>query len=238
MTDTPLAKTTKNSLDFLDKLQDLCLVTDKDVQKYKDAESFAVANFLDVPIFRPLIHKLSSTLSHGKFPTNDAKYWQCKKEAEVHFAELTKLLNKVKRCDVAMRELDYRIERMTKQINGDEKIVVLEVEDTDPVLIGFEIEKLNIEKEMIMFEFKQLEKETKYRISEVYDWFVISKDLKTKCRFDTENHDSHLPKSYYLSLINKIKDETLEESAVANYQDQLDTLKNVLDSMNIDINNV
>lgn len=185
-------ETTNNVLNEISKLT---LITPTDLKKFEEAQQFVLSTYTDVPQYRPLIVKLTSVLNDGQFPTADSKYWQCKAEAEIHFNELFRGLNKYKRALVDLKELDYKI----AQYNNLEPN-----ENVDPVLVSFQVERLIIKKELYEFELKQIEKNIKYRMEEITDWASISETLVDKCEFSRNSHSEHYTKSFIKQLENKV----------------------------------
>jgi hypothetical protein len=90
----------EKALNVVDKIGNLTLLTKTDITRLEKAQTFILSTYTDVPEYRPLVIKLSSVLNDMSFPTPDAKYWQCKKEAEVHFTQLVTEMYKYERAMV------------------------------------------------------------------------------------------------------------------------------------------
>ena len=209
--------------EIVDQINDSTIISVDDIKKLEASKEFALSTYTDVPQYRPLIVKLVSVLNDSNFPTPDSKYWQCKSEAEVHFNELNRDLNKYKRSMVDLSEIDYKIEKLKEKV--DKKVD--DEPELDKNLIQFDIQRLLIKKESYLFEMKQIEKRIKYRIEEISDWNVISQNLETQCEYSKNDHKEHYSKSFIKSLENKIK-ATSNEKEKKILTEQLNTYKRMI----------
>ncbi len=199
----------------------LSLIDKSDIAALKDAQSFLLETYTDVPQFRPLTVKLTSVLTNGNFPTVDSKYWQCKVEAEVHFNELARAYIKYEKAVIDIEEMDYKIRSIDTILNQ----TVSTTEKYDPEIMKFERRRFEARKKEYLFELKQLEKTIKYRIEEVTDWHKISNQLKDKCKYKT--YDDHVIESHFEKLKFRVNAAgTPEEREIA--LDQLNTFKSML----------
>jgi hypothetical protein len=201
-------------------------ITPSDVAELKKAEAFIFSTYTDVRQFRPLINKVTSVLSNGKFPTADAKFWQCKAEAEVHFNELRRDLFKHDRSTVDIEEIAYKIASMEVILNNND------IKDYDKNLIGFDLRRLQTKKDQYKFELKQLEKTMKYRIEEITDWKKISEEFEGQCNYSTKNPNEHVADTHLKVLTYHVqlakKEERHEDFKI--YSEQLKTFINLLKS--------
>lgn len=196
------------------------LLSKEDANSLLVAKEFVLSTYTDVPEYRPLVIKLSSVLNDANFPTPDAKYWQCKKESEVHFNQLILETYKYERCIVDVEEMDYIIASLEKE---------KEETDKDPVKLQFEIRRLKIKLNEYLFNMKSIEKSIKYRIKEVSEWAAIAnKMLKDNCKYSTSNYEEHITESLYKKLENSDGD---------NYKSQLSTLKRLIVELSKNNNN-
>jgi hypothetical protein len=188
-----VVSTNQKTLNILNEINKLTLITPENLAKFQESQEFVLSTYTDVPQYRPLIVKLTSVLNDGQFPTPDSKFWQCKAEAEVHFNEMVRSLNKYKRALVDLKEIDYKIAQY-------ESIKIENKENVDPVLVDFQIQRLQLKRENYEFELKQVEKNIKYRMEEVTDWASIADSLADKCEFSTNSHSDHYTKSFIKQL--------------------------------------
>jgi hypothetical protein len=171
-----------------------------------------------------MVVKLASVLSDGQFPTPDAKFWQCKAEAEVHFNELVRAIHKLQALRVDIDEIDYKITSLQDTLSSN-----VSMDGVDPKMLEFELRRFNIKKESFQFEFKLLEKNIKYRIEEVADWGAIAEKLTKECKYDTKNKYESLTESIFKRLEYEIS-RSSDETSRKKYEDQLNTLKRLLTS--------
>jgi len=209
----------------VDQIADMTLITANDVKQLAKAQTFILSTYTDVPQFRPLVIKLSSVLNDRSFPTADGKYWQCKKEAEVHFNQLVSEMYKYERCVVDVEEMDYVIASMEKQLKE-----TVSVDKIDPIKMGFEIRRMKIKRDEYIFNMKLVEKSIKYRISEVTEWAAISESMmKPGCRYDTKDYNAHLAQELYMKLEQDINNAAKDGNKdVDNLKAQLATLQRLV----------
>lgn len=218
---TTITKTSETAYEVITEIKKLDLITSEEMSKFKEAQVFALESFRDVPSYRPMIVKLTSVLNDAQFPTTDTKYWQCKKEAEVHFNELTRDYFKYERSKVDINELSYKINEIDKMLSGK----VTPNGEFDPFLIQFDKERLLLTKAQYEYELKLLEKDIKYRIQEVIDWAFISKQLESKCEFSTTSYQEHTIKGHILYIKSKLQDSKLTPEQKKSFQNQLNTFE-------------
>lgn len=221
--DPLLAQTGEDSLSVVEQIRKMSLINPKDAADLKDAKSFLISTYTDVPQYRPMVVKVASVLDDGRLGTPDAKFWQCKKEAEVHFQELVSGVYKWQLAQVDLEEMDYKIASLESLLNNPSGIR----DDLDPQLINFDLRRMKIKRERYEFNVKQLEKNIKYRIEEVTDWAVIAKSLEPDCKHSTTNAQEHNVEAFYRRLefeIANAKDEKTKQQ----FESQLNTLKRLM----------
>jgi hypothetical protein len=199
------------------------LISPEDIKALNAAKDFAISSFVDTPQYRPMIVKLASVLSDGQFPTADAKFWQCKAEAEVHFNELVRNVYKIESIKVDVDEMDYKIGSLNALIESNE----VPKEMGDPILMKFDLKRLQIKRESLVFEMKLMEKNTKYRIEEVTDWCSIAGTLIKDCKYSLNNKQEGMVETLYKKLDYEISKAT-DEKTKSNLMSQLNTLKRLL----------
>jgi hypothetical protein len=214
-----LQAVTNTNFEVLEQIYKGTLISPDDVTKLKEAQDFLLSTYTDVKPFRPMITKLAGVLSNGKFATPDAKFWQCKIEAEVHFNEMIRDIHKYERAKIDLEEIDYEIEHLQRSLELNR------IKNNDSTKIEFQIRKLKVKKSEYEFEMKQIEKTIKGRIEEVTDWNTIAKKLAPVCQYSTTNSD-YQEESYYKFLEYKIASVT-DEKEKAQFQSQLDTFKQI-----------
>lgn len=226
--DLSLIKADEHSGEIVDTIKSLSLIGPTDVKKLEEAKTFILSTYTDVPQYRPMVTKLTSVLTDGKFPTADKKYWQCKSEAEVHFNELCRSSYKHKRAVVDLEELDYKIKSIEDLLNES---ITPAGGNYDPNLVKFDLERLKIKRDQYEFEVKQLEKNMKFRIKEITDWHTVASYLEPQCRYSVKDYEEHVPESHYKVLEYRVEQANNEEERRI-FQEQLDTFKNILKQSN------
>jgi len=212
-----------NSLSVVEQIRGMSLIDPKEAADLQEAKTFLLSTYTDVPQYRPMVVKVASVLDDGRLSTADAKFWQCKKEAEVHFQELVNGVYKWQLAQVDLQEMDYKIASLEKLLESPKGIR----DDLDPTLIGFDLQRMKIKRERYEFNVKQVEKNIKYRIEEVTDWAVIAKSLEAKCKHSTSNAQEHHVEAFYKRLEFEI-DKATDEKTKQQFQSQLNTLKRLM----------
>jgi hypothetical protein len=186
---------------------------------------FIISSFTDVPMYRPMVTKITSVLTNEQFPTPDKKYWQCKNEAEVHFSEMVREVFKYRRAMVDLKEIEYKIDNITRAL--DRGTISPGEPNLDPKLVEFDLDRMHIKRETYIFEIKSLEKQIKYRIKEVTDWNTIAKTLEPSCKYSIKNYEDHAPETHYMYLKWHVEHAQTEEERKV-YKAQLDTFDSIL----------
>lgn len=202
--------------DIIDILESQELLTDDICKDLVEAKDFIVSTYTDVPMYRPLPIKIFGVLADKNFPTPEAKFWQCKVEAEVHANELIRDIHDLELMNINLHKNIIIKEQMESKLESSG------ISDLDKRMIQLDIqeEKVNISKKR--FEIKQVEKRIKYRISEVKEWKNISEKLKESSKdINSTNYINHYINKIKHDLIRKSKDEDLSEEKKAEIQSQL-----------------
>jgi len=224
-----LDKVSTGTHDMMKVFKEQEIISESDLKAFSNAKEFAISAFVDTPQYRPMVIKLASVLSDGQFPTADAKFWQCKAEAEVHFNELIRNIYKIESMKIDLEELDYKILTLHTMINHDEAGSKLQVFDPnfDINLTKIQMKRLLNTRQSVEFELKLMEKNTKYRMEEVSDWCSIASKLEAECQYDVHNKNDSSTKTLFKRLEFEIA-RAGDEKTKKNYTDQLNTLKRLL----------
>lgn len=176
------------------------ILTDKDFTDFNDCQKFIVDTYLTVPMYRPMAVKIFGVLSDPQFSTNEAKYWQCKSEAEVHANELVRDLHDLEKMRINVEKSEYVLKN--KMISEG---------DSDEILLDFDRRQMAINISLMKFEYAQLQKKIKYRIEEIKEWKTLSEKLEQTPNFKNSNYGQMLLES----LESKWKDQ-IENPLVKN----------------------
>jgi hypothetical protein len=213
------------SFDIINDIRNRELLTEEDANNVKKAHEFLESTYSDVIIYNPRIVKVTSILSDGKFPTNDAKFWQCKMQAEVHFNEFVRGLYKLDRVYIDMEELQWEIASFDHAIE-----IGGELEDgrkMSVVKLGFDKRRLVNKLNQYMHEAKLLEKDIKQRLREINEWAEIAETFKKGCDHSTSNYEDHTINSHFQHIKGAVeKAKTPEEKK--QYMDYLSTFMRLL----------
>jgi len=218
-----LASVTQNSFEIIDAIRNTELVNETDVANIKKAQTFLLTTYKDVPIYNTRIAKVTSILSDAKFITNDAKFWQCKMQAEVHFNELVRALYKLDRVKIDLEELQYQISTINNIIDNND----VEGTKLDLIKLGFDKRRLVNKLNQYVYEMKILEKDIKQRLREINDWAEISLEFEGSCEHSTSNFDEHTYGSHFVTL-KKLIDNAKTPIERAQYVDQINTFLRLL----------
>lgn len=220
----PFVEESSNKVfEVLGELNKLSLVTPHDVSVMTKAQTFLLSTYTDVPAHRTFLTKSVGVLSNARFPTPDAKFWQCKKEAEVQFYELMRELLNHKRTNINIKEVIYKKKKAQELLDSTN-------ENVDPFIVQCDIERMDLTLAELNISLKKIEKEIKFRIAEIGDWMTIANEWESKLQFGKTSYASHETESMYAYLeaqINEAKAQN-DDVAVRNFTDQLETLKSLL----------
>lgn len=214
-------------IEVLKELNNLSLVTQKEISILEQAQAFLVSVYTDVPSHRTYIDKCVGVLTNSRFPTPDAKYWQCKKEAEVQFYELIKELCLYRKLTIDIKELIYKREKIKENIEKNKTICD---QNFDEFLAHCEIEKINVALMELNLLLKKSEKEIKYRIAEIGDWLMIASEWEPQMKHSKDIYSAHQIESLYAWLHYQIQEAQMnkDKEKESMLMDQLSTLKSLL----------
>lgn len=209
--------------EVMEQLNKLSLVTPNEVATLERAQSFLLSTYTDVPAHRTYIDKCVGVLTNARFPTPDAKYWQCKKEAEVQFYELMRELLTYKKTTVTLKELLYKKEKAQEALTANKQ-------ETDPFFIQCDIERLEIAIVETNVNLKKIEKEIKFRIVEIGDWLSIAKEWEPQMKHSKDVFSEHNTQALFMFIESQMKDAKArgDQKSYDNFADQLQTFQTLL----------
>ena len=127
--------------------------------------------------FRPRFLMETAVLNDMKFPTPDAKYWQCNVERDTHFRNLV------------MLSFDYR-EKI-----ADIQIIEEEMKKMGNFNEGLRIKKsIQVERENALLLY--MKKEAQERVREIMNWSDIMQNLEPDLKYDPIDTEAHMPEAY------------------------------------------
>lgn len=179
--------------DLIEVLESKSLITDSVCKTLMEAKDFIASTYTDVPMYRPLPVKLFGVLNDKSFPTAEAKWWQCKVEAETHANELIRDIHDFELAKIELDKSKLILKRMESRRNSKGHTQ----EDVEMVDLDIREQKVYLSRKR--FEIKQVEKRIRYRIEEVTEWKKISDELMRM-------HGQDIVKENYVQhYVNKLK---------------------------------
>ena len=167
----------------LDFIKDTPLLAPTKINQLAKIKQDLVSSFKKREVFRPKYLMEVSVLKDFKFPTPDAKYWQCILERDVMFQNLLSLSLdfQEKQADIAIKEA--RIVELKGK--GDPKSLAT-------------IEKLNVQIKRDLFQMAIMQKEAQDRHREIMAWTDLIDELRPQLRYSPDDPEEHLPESILL----------------------------------------
>lgn len=211
-----IEQTSHDAFTVIEELNKVSLITPVEVDILKKAQVFLMSTYTDVPVFRTYMEKYVGVLTNTRFPTPDAKFWQCKKEAEVQFSELLKTMLRYKALNIDIEECAYKLNDLSAKKDKAEH----------PFLVQCDISRLEVKIAEIKLHLKSVEKEIKYRILEIGDWNKISMEWEGTMKHSKINYEQHEVDSMQQYLKNElaIAAAKSDEKSVKILTSQIDTL--------------
>ena len=120
-------------------------------------------------IYRTTTEALFSILNDVKHPTAASKYHQAKREQLVMFENLVGLSFDYRAAQIDLEEVNSKI---------------------DSSEFGFELRKLEVQRDRLQFKLMWMRKDAVERIRELIMWSQIKKDLADSDEFDINNKDT------------------------------------------------
>jgi len=136
--------------------------------------------------FRPKYLMEVSVLKDTRFPTADAKYWQCILERNVHFTNLCFL------------HFDY-LEKLAEIRIKEEYIAELDANSPTPRTKAV-IAKIRIQMARLNAQVIFARKEAKERVREIRAWTELIAKLEPELKYAKDNPEEHLPESFLMRM--------------------------------------
>lgn len=209
--------------EVIEQLNKLTLITPNEVATLQKAQTFLLSTYTDVPAHRTYMDKCVGVLTNARFPTPDAKYWQCKKEAEVQFYELMRELLTYKKTNITLKELLYKKEKAIEALTVNKQ-------DVDPFIVQCDIERFEVAIIETNINLKKIEKEIKFRIVEIGDWLSIANEWEPTMKHSKDIYSEHNTESLYRWIESQMNDAKArgDTKSFDNFNDQLQTLQSLL----------
>lgn len=177
-------------------------------------------------MYRPLPVKLFGVLNDTNFPTAEAKWWQCKVEAETHANELIRDIHDLELAKIELDKLKVILQRMESNRKTTKGRTT-----EDIALIDLDIREQKVYISRKRFEIKQVEKRIRYRIEEVTEWKNISDELMRMHGKDIVKED------YVQHYINKLKHSINKKLKASEDEEEKKNLQQQLNFIDKAVNN-
>ena len=167
------------------------VLTDRDWSDLNESKEFIKDCFTTIPMYRPLPVKIFGVLNDSECPTPEAKYWQCKLEAEVHADQLIEDIHNLEMLRITVERLEFTLARMYERYDQvDDSCLKKEIE--------FDIRENKVRLSKLEYKIVKMKKQIKYRIEEVHEWKKISSKIE-------EEHANIETQSYVKQYVNNMK---------------------------------
>lgn len=173
----------ENEVWNLDFLNNTALLDKEKVNNLAEIKDDLLASFKKRQMFRPRYLMEVSVLKDMKFPTPDAKYWQCLLERDIMLQNLMSLgLDfKEKIADIKIKEAE--IDELSNNHNAKSRA---------------NIEKIKIQIKRDLFQMTMMRKEAEERYREIMAWTDIITELRPKLKYSEDNAEEHMPESFLI----------------------------------------
>ncbi len=132
-------------------------------------------------IFRTETEARFSVLNDAKFPTKASKYWQSVREQMCHFNELVRLSFEIRKKRIDLREIEEKLKSAS----------------------GYDKERLEVERDEIIYLLANGEIVSKDRVREIMQWSQLKKEVNDGS-FDNKNVNTHQRESILRSSLNRL----------------------------------
>ena len=179
---------TTEKLSFeLEPLQNLPILNKTQIQKLTEIKGELASAFKKLELGRPKYLMEVSVLKDMKFPTPDAKYWQCILERNIQFQNLL------------FEALDFQ-EKLAELEEVEAEIEEIESNHThhNNRKVNAQLMKLDVQRKRILLQMLMLKKHAQERYREIMAWTDLIKELKTQLKYGEDNPEEHMPESFLL----------------------------------------
>jgi len=162
-------------------IKDSKIIPDDTLAALSEISEDIEAGFTRRQRFRPRFLMETAVLNDMKFPTPDAKYWQCNVERDTHFRNLVMLSfdYKEKQADIGILEAELH-ELIRHQ--------------TDLAQAQIAKKRVQIDRETTILVY--MRKEAGERAREIMNWTDIMARLLPDMKYSREDVEEHMPEAY------------------------------------------
>jgi len=163
-------------------IKDSEIIPDDTLAALSEISEDIVAGFDHRQRFRPRFLMETAVLNDMKFPTPDAKYWQCNVERDTHFRNLV------------MLSFDYKEKQADIEILEAELQGIVGYEQSDLAKAQIAKKKVQIDRENTILVY--MRKEASERAREIMNWTDIMARLEPDMKYSKEDVEDHMPEAY------------------------------------------
>jgi len=179
-----LEKTEKLSFE-LEPLQNLPILDETQIQKLMEIKGELATSFKKLELGRPKYLMEVSVLKDMKFPTPDAKFWQCILERNIQFQNLLFEALDFQEKTAELEEVEAEIEEIENNHPHNRKSKA-------------QLMKLDVQRKRILLQMLMLKKQAQERYREIMAWTDLIKELKPQLKYGEDNPEEHMPESFLL----------------------------------------
>lgn len=157
------------------------LLDEKELNQLREISDELFDAFNKNQIFRTETEARFAVLNDMKFPTKAAKYWQSVREQMCHFNELVRLSFEVRRKKIDLQEIEDKLKTAT----------------------GYDKDRLEVDKDEIVYTLAHSERIAKDRVREVMQWSMLKKEVNDGS-FDDKDVNTHQRESLFKSVVTRM----------------------------------
>jgi len=167
----------------LQTVKETSVLTSEEYNKLAELRQDLELGFSKRQMGRPKYLMEVSVLKDMKFPTPDAKYWQCVLERDIQFQNLVTLSYdfQEKQADIEIKEVEKAqlLKNATKLARAKAKKLEIQIQR---------------DKATLLF----MEKQASEMLREIIDWSELTRQLKPQLKYGEDNSEAHMPESFLI----------------------------------------
>lgn len=156
------------------------LLPKEDLSKLTDIKEELHDAWHKKQIFRTETEARFGVLNDFKYPTKAAKYWQSVREQMAHFEQLVTASFELRRKKIDLNEVQDKLKEVT----------------------GYEAQRLEIERDELIYIIAGIESTARDRAREVMQWSMLKKEVNDGS-FDDKDVNTHQRESLFKSVVNR-----------------------------------
>lgn len=171
-------------------IDDASILKPKQLRQLSELKTELQLGFTKRQLGRPKYLMNVSVLKDMKFPTPDAKYWQCILERDIQFHNLVTLSYDFKEKQAEIEIKQAEIEELNGELTN---------------LAKAKIKKLQIQIEREETNLVFMKKEASERVREIMAWTELIREVEPKLKYSKDDPEAHMPESFLLRFAHQKK---------------------------------